>query len=201
MRFEIIVGNENTAASERIKNIARINRKKVFIWSFYPERGKKTIAELLSRFLPADYVFDIAEGGVFEEKVKISDAGTVIIVGKNTEEFVVPIPEGIQPIYIKTYADSNVQLYLTKDRTFADIRKRLPAHLNWTSEKAAEQIFFISSVYEMWRSDLVNPRFDSDFVMWDEYGLPVLLEDVTDEDIMEFLAQFNDAEKIAKKIG
>ena len=36
--------------------------------------------------------------------------------------------------------------------------------------------------------------------MWDEYGLPVLLKDTEDEEIMAFLSQFSDAEKIAQKI-
>lgn len=201
VRFEILIPEkENCAVYEKIKKATRIDRKKIFVWSFYPERGKKTIAELLGRFLPADYSFDISEGGVLAEKIKNSDAGSVIIVGKNNDEFRIPVPEGIQPIYIKTYADSNVQLYLRKDRISFEILKLLPPHLNWTKEKAAEQIFFISPIYEMWRCNSVNPRLDSGFVMWDEFGLPVLLKETKDEDIMEFLSQFNDAEKIAKKI-
>ena len=199
-RFEILVySKENSAVYEKIKNAVSIDRKKVFIWSYYPERGKKTIAELLGKKLP-EYSFDISEGGVLEDKLKNTDAGTVIIVGKNNDEFGISVPEGVQPIYIKTYADENVQLYLKKERLPLEILKLLPAHLNWTKEKATKQIFFISSLYEMWRADSVNPRLDRGFVMWDEYGLPVLLKDVEDEEIMAFLSQFNDAEKIAKKI-
>lgn len=200
-RFEIIVTDSlNNDIIERLGNTSTINRKKILIWSFYPQRGKKTIAEILGKFLPSDYSFEITEGGTPEEGIANSDAANVIIVGKSNEEFRVPVPEGIQPVYIKTYADTNVQLYLKKDRLNPEIMKILPSHLNWTAEKAAEQIYFISTVYELWRCNGINPRLNNDFIMWDEFGLPILTEKLTDDEITQFLSQFNKLERIAEKI-
>lgn len=199
-RFEIIVPEEEKSYTE-LGNIKSVNNKKILVWSGYPSRGKRTLVNLLESMLEDSYSIEISEEADFENVIENTDASKIIIVGKYNDEFSINIPEGVQPFYVKTFPDSNVQSYLRKEKIHLDILRALPENLGWSTEQAKDHIFFISPLYETWRCTSNIPRFDENFVMWDDFGLPIMLEEVNNEEIEAFLSQFNETERLVKNIA
>ncbi len=183
----------------RIKSSMKINNQKVLIYSIRPCCGKKTLAQVLSSSLN-EWEFQVAEENSTEDYISQTDARYIIIVGRTMEDFNVHIPEGRSPIYVFTMPDENIQAYLKKDELPQVLVKYVPEHLEWTPAQAQKYFFFISPLYELWRINNVDPTLDNNFVMWDEYGLPMMRSEYTCSNVRKFLGQFNQSELLLKTL-
>lgn len=186
---------DNRQIVDEIGSSLKINSKKVLIYSIRSCCGKRTLSKLLSQGL-TDWELYVAEENHTCDYIAQTDARYIVIVGKTMEDFKVDIPEGRNPVYVLTMPDENVQAYLKKDELSQVLVNIVPEHLGWTSAQAQKYFFFISPLYELWRINGVDPVLDNNFVMWDEYGLPMLHSEYTPDNIKSFLGQFNQAEAL-----
>lgn len=184
---------------EEVCTIARIQPHKVLLYSIRPHCGKRTLKALLSESLQ-DWSFETAEENLTQSPLEKSDAAHIIIVGTILKDFAVTLPRGIQPLYVLTMPDQNVQNYLHRRDLAAQLLRLVPRSWNWTEENATAHLFYISPLYEEWRRINMNPTTAAQFIMWDEFGLPVPRTAYTPERIQAFLAQFNECDILTRTL-
>lgn len=182
-----------------IKSVSKVNKQKVFLYSIRPNCGKKTLTDCLQEDLEG-WAFETAQEAPFTDKLAESDAAHIVIVGKTLKDFAVSVPKNMNPLYVLTMPDENVQAYLHMDELPLRLLEMIPSHLQWTEEAAASHLFYISPLYEQWRKMEIIPALDSRFIMWDNFGLPLSREAYTKENIRLFLAQFNQCDRLVKRL-
>lgn len=185
--------------NEVICKLTRIRRNKVLLYSLRPECGKKTLAKLLSEELP-EWTFETAEEDLSRDLLSETDASQIIIVGSLMKDFCVPLPEGVQPFYVLTMPDENVQTYLKRKVLPIELLDYIPPELKWTMEAADAHFFCVSPLYETWRQNGTDPVLDARFIMWDEFGLPLPHESYTQENIRSFISQFDQCNALAQAL-
>lgn len=192
--------DDMSAIAKEIRRLYNVKPKKGLLYSIRPQCGKQSLQRLLEEGLP-DWSFETAEESFSEDYLVTTDASQIIIVGKTIQDFSLSVPKGMQPFYVLTMPDENVQVYLRQSLLPAKILKVIPSTLRWTEDGAAKHLFYISPLYEWWRRIGTDPSLDMRFVMWDEFGLPVSRNVYIPEKIQEFLAQFNQCEALIQALA
>lgn len=79
--------------------------------------------------------------------------------------------------------------------------------ISWGQKIQSENFYSVSTIYEKWRKENLAGRLAADvlakderFVMADDFGLPCMLSDYTQEKILDYLAEFDGFARIAEKM-
>ena len=121
------------SVSEKIHKLIKIKQKKILIYSRRPACGKRTLQNLLKENLP-DWTIETAESGSAGETIESSDAAHILILGKTMKDFAFAIPKEVQPVYILTMLDQNVQTWLEPKRFSRMLWEEISPYLNWTED-------------------------------------------------------------------
>ncbi len=184
---------------ESIAEADRVQSKTVLIYSVRPDVEKELLKELLEARLP-NYNFQTATETPGEDLLSKTSAAHVIVTGRTMEDFNVPLPSGISPLYVMTGIQENVQACLKRDMLAENLFRYVPDKLSLTSESAKKLFFCTSALYELWNATATDPRLDSRFVMWDEFGLPLPRKEYTTENCLRFLSRFNELPKLIRAL-
>ena len=192
------VGKSDSQIKEELRSIALIRERSCLVYSKRSGIGKKTAVELLQKKLCPDWEFEICEGP--EEKFRECCAGMsrVLIMGCSIQDFSLSKPEQMKtpPIFLYHRCDEQVQTCLRPDILWERIRDVLSAR-EWEFSSHYSDFYVGSAPYENWALEMeagggVHSLALSDsFVMWDNFGLPLLREQYTDQNIRDFLSDFH----------
>ena len=184
---------------ETIAAAGRVQSKTVLIYSVRPDAEKELLKELLEAQLP-DRTFETATETPGEDILAKTSAAQVIVTGRTMEDFNVPLPSGISPLYVMTGIHENVQAYLKREVLAENLFRYVPDKLSLTPESGKKLFFCTSAQYELWNATATDPRLDSRFVMWDGFGLPLPRKEYTSENCLRFLSRFNEIPKLIRAL-
>lgn len=184
---------------QQIRKFCRIRQKKVLLYSRRPNCGKETLKTLLQAYLPG-WEFEITDQVPAVQAISNSNAAHVLIAGKDLKDFEVSVPSEVQPLYVLTMPDKNVQQYLDRASLPRKLCLTVSRYQSLTETQAADRLFFVSPLYELWHNEKIDPRLDERFLMWDAFGLPETRVQYTKENISAFLSQFEEGKHLAQKL-
>lgn len=191
--------------NERIDSeLQTLNRKKsniVLIASANSFVGRKTTAIALNGVYP-NKSFEICEAEDFEEKSKY--AKHIVIVGNEISDFILPCPDDtlhrVTLLYNKAdEAPINLVYFKKTQRAIiSEMNKR-----GWDLPLEFNKFFVGSMIYDIFyqklqsgEKDINEFKMNTNYYMWDKYGLPCPKEQYTQDNINSFLSELFIAPKL-----
>ncbi len=198
--FRITPETDYNVLADSLTSLAAVHPRLAAVYSARLDCGRKTLIRLLSEYLP-DWEFQPAGNTSSHNSLLAAKAGQVIIIGQTLQDiFAVQLSGNIEPFYVLTMPDMNVQAYLKQ----ASLSELMLEHGGtpeaWTLSMIKQHLFYVSPLYESWYRTKTNPKFDSRFVMWDRFGLPCPKNEYTDKNIFSFLSQFQQCGALAQAL-
>lgn len=187
--YEILFDDGKTFEKTKEAYLKPLKEKKLFaVLSNNNEHAKEAADFIKSQLVDWDVV--IENSG---ESENCSYANAVVIVGKNPEDFeVAALPKKIKNRFIWIYRDRCNSTSDELNDTSEQIELVL-SEKQWGFSEDTKQIFVSQIRNERYfqkysANDItcVGLKNDSNFVMWDIYGLPALPEDYTEEKVKSF---------------
>lgn len=130
-----------------------------------------------------------------------TDASVLIFCGREERDFKnVHLPQGMEPIFVVTDPERNVQQFLQPDRLF----EILSNSFNMTVERVKARLYFISIKGENWRNEKVigGDALSKGILMWDPFGLPLSRKEYTAEKIEAFISShYTDCKHLKELLG
>lgn len=115
-----------------------------------------------------------------------TDASKLILCGCEEKDFMnVKLPQAMEPIFVVTDFERNVQQFLHPDRLI----KILSDSFDMTIERVKTRLYFISIKGESWLNEKAvgKEALSKGVLMWDSFGLPLPREEYTAEKIQKFI--------------
>lgn len=203
---------EPAALAAKLQVVKPLRQNSLLLYSVNPSCGKKTMKEILEKYLLPNWTIEIAEedaNNPVEDVLSKSDAAVKVIVSNKFETFYYKKWEAsIHPFFVLTMPDQNVALYLQTEHgkknnghkwAYKDL-ETLAKQTGMTASAVERRLFFLSPLYELWRLSETNPSNDVRFVMWDDFGLPLPRNQYNDALIHDFLSQFTQGEEFVSAI-
>ena len=167
--------------------------------------GRKTFAMLLANKIP-DYTFCVCNYEDYCEQAP--KAGAIFIIGTQSNDFLLPPPDdGFNRVtLILNKIDESPVSLVRAEETKHEILKAMN-HFGWNIPDSFSRFHITSLKYESFNSEIRDGKLDcgslklnTEFLLWDDFGLPQPRAGYSEHAITNFLGKFNELERIEKSI-
>ena len=192
-------------ATDKLKQMIKHSCENTcLIYSKHPHPGLEEFSRYLRSLLPK-WQFHVAAGSVEDLK----DAGwtSLILTGGTLDDFLLDLPDSLIriPYFVLLHAQETVYAANHPGELTEQIAEFYRKSFRWNRDKLREQFYVTNVLYEDWYSfcrdhpeNVPMLRNDPRLTVWDRYGLPLPVDDVSDGELLAFLSRFTGCRQLSE---
>ncbi len=185
--------------------LAHSGDNRCLIYTKHPHPGLRGFSGYLGSLLPR---WEFCEASGDPDPLQGSWSQR-ILAGSTLEDFLVDLPDTLVqiPFFVLLNARESVQMAIHPGELTARIAEHYRKTFRWNSDKIARRFYITDALYEDWSSfcrehpeNIPMLRNDPRLSVWDRYGLPLPVEEVSDWELLAFLSSFTGCADLASAL-